>query len=119
MSNKSTNGQPVLADWLASEMKRRNLGQRDLGKVAGVAHSSVGRALDPLDTVSFQVCVKLAYALNTNPVTVLEMAGLLPRTHPNQAAERDLVFMFQQLNAEHKDQVLTYVKFLLDEKQRR
>lgn len=116
--DSGTNGQPVLAEWLAAEMTRRNIGQRDLGKLAGIVHSSVGRALDPNDKVSFTVCTKLAYALNANPVTVLEMAGLLPRTHPNQAEERDLVFLFRQLQPQQKDQMVTYAKFLLDEKRR-
>lgn len=117
MDNDLTkSGQPALAEWLRKEMERKNLNHRELGRQAGIYHSSVGRALDPQGRVSFEVCIKLAYALKANPVSVLELAGLLPRTHPNQAAERDLVFLFQQLNAEQKDQVLTYARFLLDAK---
>jgi len=113
------NGQTALVEWLAGEMTRRNLNQRELSRQSGLAHSSVGRALNPSENVSFEVCMKLAYALNKNPVSVLEMAGLVPRTHPNQAAERDLIFLFNQLSAEQKDQAVTYIKFLLDGKPRR
>lgn len=116
MVDNGEHNQDMLAEWLTAEMKKRNLGHRKLGEKAGIAHSSITRALDPSDTVSFEVCVKLAYALGTNPVTVLEMAGLLPRSHPNQAIERDLIFLFQQLRPEQKDQVIRYIRFLLDEK---
>ena len=110
------NGQPVLAEWLAHEMSARNLGQRELAERAGLVHSSVGRALDPQGQVSFTVCSKLAYALGVNPATILEMAGLLPRSHPNQGAERDLLFSYRQLTPEQKEQALAYVRFLANGK---
>lgn len=107
-----TNGHAALAEWLAAEMKRRGLSNRELGKLSGVAHSSVARALDPQGVVSFEVCSKLARALSANPITVLELAGLLPRTHPLIAEERDLVFLFRRLTSEQKDQALRYIGFL-------
>jgi transcriptional regulator with XRE-family HTH domain len=106
------NGQPALAEWLAAEMKRRGLGQRELAEQAGLVHSSVGRALDPLGKVSFNVCSKLAYALGVSPAMVLELAGLLPRTHPTQAEERDLLFLFRQLKPEQKEQVIDFISYL-------
>ncbi|MBK8990125.1 MAG: hypothetical protein IPM39_29360 [Chloroflexi bacterium] len=110
-----TNGHAELAEWLAAEMKRRGLSNRELGQMAGIAHSSVARALDPQGVVSFDVCSKLARALNANPVTVLELAGLLSRTHPTIAEERDLVFQFRKLTGEQKDQALRYLRFLAKE----
>lgn len=112
--DKQDNG-PRLSEWLKAEMERRNLGHRELADRAGIAHSSVGRALDPEGTVSYTVCYKLAGALNANPVTVLEMAGLLPKMHPNQEGERDLIFLFRQLKPEGKDQALRYLQFLVME----
>lgn len=113
MNSSTDNGDDLrLSGWLKAEMKRRNLSNRELAEQAGIAHSSVGRALDPEEPVSYAVCYKLAMALNINPATVLEMAGLLPRTHPKSAIERDLVFLFGRLTDEQKDQVLQYIRFL-------
>ena len=109
------NGQPILAEWLAEEMKRRGLGQRELAEKAGLVHSSVGRALDPHSNVSFIVCSKLAYALGASPVTLFEMAGLVPRSHPATVQERDLLFVYRKLSAEKKKQAAAYISFMLNE----
>ena len=101
-----------IAEWLAAEMSRRGLGHRDLAGRAGMSHSGVGRALTPGALITYEMCAKLAKGLNIHPSVPMEIAGLLPRSRPNETIERDLIFHFRQLDDKKKNQAIEYLKFL-------
>jgi hypothetical protein len=108
----TSSGHPELARWLNDRMRRDDLNQRSLGRRADVSHSSVGRALDPQGSVSFDVCYRIAGALMEHPVKLFELAGLVPRSHPKTEAERELIHLFTELDDAQRSQALDYMRFL-------
>jgi len=67
----------TLRDFILEEMKRRNLSMRQFAVMVGVVHSTIVRAVDPLDPSppSFEFLVKLAKATQTDIRTLAAIAA--------------------------------------------
>lgn len=104
--------QVELKNWVRQEKEKSGLTNREIAKKAGIAHSSVSRAMHPDEIIGAETCVRLAKVFNYPPAEVLEMAEILKPTQPADKQTRRLLHLFDQLPDDKKEQVMQYVQFI-------
>lgn len=96
---------------LNEEMKRRNLGIRQTASVIGTSHPTVSRALAG-DKISFEFAVQLSPFLRLPAEQVMRLAGLLPPVSERTEQTDRLLYLFNQLDPDKKQDLLGYAEFL-------
>lgn len=99
-------------DWARSEMEKRGLSTRTTAIRAGLAHTTVAKALRPDETVSVETCVALARVFNQPVFNVLEMAGFVPPSPLETKERRLLLHIYDALDEERRGELLRYAAFL-------
>lgn len=105
-----------LAEWLEAEMKKRGWKNRELARKAGIAHSSVGRALNPYpDSLpGKKVLAAIARALRVPDEMVFRKAGVLSREPEHLTDHEMLIHVYEQLRrAGREGELMTYADYLL------
>lgn len=106
----------AFAAWLSEEMHKRGWSARELAARAGVAHSSIGRALDPDPerAVGVQVATAIAKALGLPQEVVLRRAKILERRPEMTYETQFLVNVYERLAAVgRQDELMNYAEYLL------
>ena len=101
--------------WLATELKQRQVSYRQFAKQAGVSHTLVSRTLSGDMPASADFCIKVATALDVAPAHVLTLAGILPdETTPTSLGPvtLEILRLVESLPPEQRKEVLRYVQFL-------
>ncbi|MFW5942894.1 MAG: hypothetical protein ACOCXI_13925 [Chloroflexota bacterium] len=115
MTGNANSNEPF-ATWLAQEMEKRGLTVRGLASKAGVAHSSVSRALDhhPERPIGVQVATKIGRALGIPQETILRRARILERRPEMTYDTQFLVNVYERLAAAgREEELIKYAEFLL------
>lgn len=64
------------AHWLKTEMTDRRLTQSELSRMAGVNQGLISQVINERRAPTFSFCYHISKALDKNPETLFEMAGL-------------------------------------------
>lgn len=97
---------------MRAEMKRRGWSTRMAAQRAGLAHTTVAKALRPDETVSVETCVALARTLGQPIINVLEMAEYVPPSPRETKERRLLMHIFDALDEDKRGELLRYAAFL-------
>lgn len=103
-----------LVKLLSDELTKRNLSNRDAAKAIGISHPTLGTVLSG-EQPSFETCQKLSKFLRMPLVSVLSLAGLLPKTPESTAQEERLLYLFRRMTARDRETFLNYAVFLVDQ----
>lgn len=103
-----------LVKLLSDELTKRNLSNRDAAKAIGISHPTLGTVLSG-EQPSFETCQKLSKFLRMPLVSVLSLAGLLPKTPESTAQEEQLLYLFRRMTARDRETFLNYAVFLVDQ----
>ena len=100
--------------WLAEEIRYRGWSHSELARQAGISQALVSKVASGAMPPSCDFCIKLAAALNTEPVLVLRWAGILPAAAAvnNDPLITQVAEMLPALPDEQRRHVLSYVQFL-------
>lgn len=112
----AANSNAAFAAWLAEQMDKRGLTVRGLAAKAGVAHSSVSRALDPepIKPIGVHVATKIGRALGVPQETMLRRARILERRPQMTYDSQFLVNVYEKLEAAGRaDELINFAEYLL------
>ena len=104
--------QSELVQLLSAELGKRNLSNRDAARTMGLSHPTLGSILAG-DQPSFESCQKISRFLRLPLVSVLSMAGYIPRVEKSTAEEEQLLYLFRQMNEDQRRDLLLYADFKL------
>jgi transcriptional regulator with XRE-family HTH domain len=86
-------------DFLAAEIKKRDMSTREFARYVGVAHGTIGRFINHPPEVtgkpSVEFIEKLARATNTDPCLLLAL--VIPNTARHTAASPDALILSQRI----------------------
>ncbi len=107
-------------EWLEHELRARGWSQSDLARRGGIRPNNVSRVLNRERNPGPDFCRAIARALGYSQEMVFRKAGLiddrpLKRDDPELAA---FLARFEKLTPEQQENVLTYMRFLLEEQER-
>lgn len=110
----------TLPEFLERQLRLRGWSERELARQAKVAGFTVGRALGryPDKPISYDAIVALSVPLRTDPVSMLRMAGLLPRAPEQTLIEDQLLKTFRELPTEHQQNLLFFAEYLFTQRTR-
>lgn len=92
--------------WLEAELIRRDWRLADLARKANLDTGSISRILSGTRKPGPEVCVAIARALNYPPEAIFRLAGLLPPDPGVDPEEKEVLYLFRQLQAEQRKLVL-------------
>ncbi|OQB00673.1 MAG: hypothetical protein BWY25_01711 [Chloroflexi bacterium ADurb.Bin222] len=98
-------------DWLAAEMRARELGVRELARRARNGPGTVSRILHGVRTPGPAFCKAIAQALELPEEEVLERAGIITRPSLSYT-------LFSQLNDAQQEGILQEMRALVEENRR-
>lgn len=103
--------QSELVQLLSAELGKRNLSNRDAARTMGLSHPTLGAILAG-DQPSFESCQKISRFLRLPLVSVLSLAGYIPKAAESAAEEEQLLYLFRQMNANEREAVLDFAEFV-------
>jgi DNA-binding XRE family transcriptional regulator len=106
----------TFAEWLISEMDKRNLSQADLARAANVTRSTINGVVTETRGPGGELCKAIAKAFHMPAEEVFRIAGLLP---PSPNVDKDtaqMIELLSKLSPDERKEVMNYVKFKVTEK---
>lgn len=103
-----------LVKLLSEELTKRNLSNRDAAKAIGISHPTLGIVLSG-EQPSFETCQKLSKFLRVPLISILSLAGLLPKVSESTAEEEQLLYLFRQMTDRDRETFLNYASFLANQ----
>lgn len=102
-----------LALWLSDELNNRGWSIRELGRRAGVSHTTVASVLSEQRSPTADFCVAVSKALNVPAESVLRMAGILPPLpgSENNPTLQELYVYCKRLSPQALEDLFRYVIF--------
>lgn len=82
--------------WLQEQLNERNFTANQLAKKAGISHSVFVRVREG-KLPKGETCIKIANALNVDPLEVLRAASLLPQVSETEEFITRMVFIYNRL----------------------
>ena len=101
-----------LDQWLIQELENRGWSIRELARRAQLSHGTINSVLAGRSKPGIDFCLGIAKALHIDPVQAFRMAGILPQEPEETVSVRELVFLFDQLDEETKEEAIDYLRFL-------
>ncbi|MCB0207744.1 MAG: XRE family transcriptional regulator [Anaerolineae bacterium] len=103
----------TFSDWIAEELKARDISQRQLAKLAGIAQGHLSNVLTGKRALTADMVIQIANALEVSPVVALTKAGILP---PQEQADinitlQELMDIARQLPEDAQQELLDYARF--------
>lgn len=108
----------TFGEWLNAEVEERGWSFRELSRRAGVSQSAISLVLSG-EPPGPKSCRGIARALNLPVEEVFRRAGILPPSTEKTPSLRELDHLFTQLTPEQQDDVLTFVRALLEKRKQR
>ncbi len=105
------------SEWLKREMKLRGWSQNELARRADVSHFAISTVVANKRKPGATFCIKIAKALNTSPVYVLQIAGILPEdvelpATPDDTVIQEIVKVLRTLSPFYRDEILRHARYL-------
>ena len=102
----------TFSDWIAEELKARDISQRQFAKMAGIAQGHLSNVLTGKRGLTADMAIQIANALELPPMVVLTKAGIIPPGPDDDPALEELLAAARGLTAEQLKQLLDFARFL-------
>ena len=105
--------------WLAEELNRRGWSHAEMGRRSGVAQTTISNVISGNRAPGPDLCRAIAKTLGEAEVKVFRLAGLLsPLPEDGDSTLQELIDAARQLSPEGRQEVLTYVRFRLQQEKK-
>ena len=101
---------PEFVKILQDAMDKNGWGVRELGRRAGLSHTLISNIINLGEQPTFDTCVALAPVLELTPLTLIYMAGLLPKPPEWKPKLEEAVALFGNMPDGEQDDLLTYMR---------
>lgn len=99
-------------EWLKSEIKIRNISQKELADISGVTPAQISRAISGSRGLGTDTLLAIARALRVSPEEVFRRAGVLP-PRPNQdEQDASILERTSRMTPAQKRAVLAFINSL-------
>lgn len=92
-----------LFTWINDQVAERGWSNNELARRAKISGSSISLVLNGQRGITADFCSAIAMALDVSPDYVMRLAGLLPSMPPAVENEHELLMIYRQLNADHRE----------------
>lgn len=99
-----------LAAWINIQLKENGWSIREFSRRVGISHTHAARIINAEVIPSAEICSSIARVFKVSPVTVLIYAGLLQERTENTRHRQELLYLFEQLNDNTQETVLTMLR---------
>lgn len=97
--------------WLEEILIEKEMSQADLARRSGLSRQAISAYINQKRISPNEEALKaLARALQLPVETVFQKAGVLPESPPETEQQRLLVYLFNQLPADEKEDLLNYLQ---------
>lgn len=104
------------ANWLEGEMRKAELSQAELARAAGVTRSAINGILTGRRGPGSDLCRAIARALGIPEEAVFRVAGILQSKADLDEDTEELLYLYDRLPVEAKNQVVDFTRFLVERK---
>ena len=108
-----------LNQWLIQELEQRGWSIRELARRAELSHGTINSVLAGKSKPGIDFCLGTAKALHIDPVHVFRIAGILPQEPEETVSMREVVFLFNHLDDETKEEAIDYLRYLRERRSRK
>ena len=99
-----------LVSWIDKELANRSWSYSELARRANVSQSMVSKVMSFSASPGFDFCSGIAKAFHVSPEVVLRLAGLLPAQPDETALQREMRYLFDQLDEQAQGTVITMLR---------
>jgi len=102
----------TLPEWLQAQMDERNITAAELARRSGISAPQITRLLSGQRGVSELSLRAISEALGIPPEVAFRVAGFLPPVPAKTEQSEQLLYLFNQLDPDKKQDLLGYAEFL-------
>jgi len=102
-----------IADWLRKKIEEAGISQAELSRLSGISPTHITKVLNGERGLSGHSLMAISKALGTSPENIYREAGLLPPVPKNIEQQEELLYLFDQLPPDEKDELLSYLQIKL------
>ncbi len=95
---------------LRSVMEKNGWGMREVGRRAGVSHTTISNILNLGEQPTFDTAVALAPVLERDPLTTIYLAGLLPAPPDWDPDLNDAIELLKRMDETTRDGLLAFMR---------
>lgn len=100
------------------EVVEKTGGVREVGRRAGLSHSLISNIINLGEQPTFDTCIALAPVMEMEPLTVIYMAGLLPKPPDWKPELNEALALFGRMTVDEQDDLLVYMRRRVERGQR-
>lgn len=102
-----------IADFIKAEIERKGWSQARLAKAAKLDSAVISNIINEKRGIGWESARAIADALNIPAETMFRKAGLLPPAPAKTEQTDQLLYLFNQLDPDKKQELLGYAEYLL------
>ncbi len=102
----------TFSGWLLRELEHRGWNQAELHRKSGLSKTIISDVISDKVTPGYEFCIAIGKALQVPPESVMRLAGLLPPVPAKTEQSEQLLYLFNQLDPDKKQDLLGYAEFL-------
>lgn len=108
----------IFSEWLAEEMRQREMTQSDLSRKSGISQAAISRVLKGDREPGHKFCIEISKALRLPQDVVLSAAGHSPRKTLRSLLTERAVELFSRFTEGEQQQILEELDIRLERKGR-
>lgn len=101
---------PEFLKLLRDVMEKNGWGVREVARRASLSHTLISNIVNLGEQPSFDTCVALAPVLEKSPLTLIYLAGLLPKPPDWKPELGEAVDLFARMDETEQDDLLAYMR---------
>lgn len=103
----------MLPEWLQERMDEKGMLAADVARKSGVSAQQISRLLSGQRGVSEISLRAISEALGIPPKVAFRIAGFLPPVPLHTEQHQQLLYLFDQMDAEKREELLSFAEFLI------
>lgn len=101
-----------LPEWLLEKMEEKGMNAAELSRKSGISAQQISRLLSGQRGVSEVSLRAISEALNIPPEVAFRVAGFLPPAPEKTEAHEQLLYLFNQLDPDKKQELINFANYL-------
>lgn len=102
-----------LPEWLLEKMNEKGMNAAELSRKSGISAPQITRLLSGQRGVSEVSLRAISEALNIPPEVAFRAAGFLPPVSEKTEVHEQLLYLFNQLDPDKKQELINFANYLL------